>query len=88
MARLARLEIEDDQISVLSDEIGTILEHVATLSELDTTSYTDDREALRRWPDTSREPPCPDLLVRSEGFRAGADGDQFVQVPTVVDKNH
>lgn len=88
MARLARLQIEDDQISGLIDEIGTILEHVATLSEVDTTSCSDDREALRRWSDTPLEPPCPDLVALSEGFQTDSDGNQFVRVPTVVDKNH
>ncbi len=88
MARLARLEIHEDQLSSLVGEIGKILEHVAILSEVDTTSCTDDRDALRRWSDTPMEPQCSDLVALSEGFRTDEDGNQFVRVPTVVDKNN
>ena len=86
MAQLARLEIDESHLLERMGEIGDLLEHVATLANVDTTGCSDDRAPLRRWPDEPSQAQSRDLVVLSDGFRPGENGDQFVRVPTVVAK--
>ncbi len=87
MARLARLEVSESQISVITDKIGSVINHIATMAEVDTTTAHDNRDALVRRPDSPEKDPCSDLVSRSQGFQQDEHGNQFVRVPTVVDKS-
>lgn len=86
LAKLARLELPDDEIQKLTGDLGKILAHVKQLEELDVTGIEPtahvsfDRPDLR--PDEPHESFPVDLALR-ESPRISMDG---FAVPAYVDE--
>jgi aspartyl-tRNA(Asn)/glutamyl-tRNA(Gln) amidotransferase subunit C len=86
VAKLARLELTEDEVTTMVQDLGSILDHMAELSTLDTreipptTWLAVDRAPLR--PDALAEgvPAAPAL---AEAPRAAAEG---FAVPAFVDE--
>jgi aspartyl-tRNA(Asn)/glutamyl-tRNA(Gln) amidotransferase subunit C len=84
VARLARLELSDDEVAAMAGELSTILEHIEKISELElddvapTTHVVEVENALR--PDTPR--PCLPRDVLLEQTPVVADGGPSVPSPT------
>lgn len=78
VARLARLELEEDEVERLADELARILEHFESLRELeleDLPGPDGDGSALR--PDV----PGPDPMAAGPGREAPDWRDGFFVVP-------
>jgi len=86
VARLARLELRDDEAAQMERDLGNILEYVATLSELDTSNVAEtahvavDAAPLRR---DEQRPGVPTELALAEAPRSS--GGAFA-VPAFVDE--
>ena len=84
VARLARLELSDDEVAKISGELSNILEHIAKISELDldgvppTSHSVDVSNALR--PDVPT--PCLPREVALAQAPDVADGGFRVPSPT------
>jgi aspartyl-tRNA(Asn)/glutamyl-tRNA(Gln) amidotransferase subunit C len=48
VAKLARLDIEEEQVERFADQIGTILDYVDTLKEVDATGIAATSHAINR----------------------------------------
>jgi aspartyl-tRNA(Asn)/glutamyl-tRNA(Gln) amidotransferase subunit C len=77
VARLARLELADDEVDAMASELSAVLDHVARIAELDlddvapTTHVVDVTGALR--PDEPR--PClPREVALAQAPAVGEDG--------------
>ncbi|ADH87329.1 Asp-tRNA(Asn)/Glu-tRNA(Gln) amidotransferase subunit GatC [Desulfurivibrio alkaliphilus] len=83
MARLARLELESDEIKALTVELSGILEYVAKLQQLDTTGVEPVSHALAVV-NAFREDEVAPSLSREEALAnaPAATGEAFV-VPKV-----
>ncbi|MDF1614222.1 Asp-tRNA(Asn)/Glu-tRNA(Gln) amidotransferase subunit GatC [Desulfurivibrio dismutans] len=83
MARLARLELENDEIKALTVELSGILEYVAKLQQLDTTGVEPVSHALAVV-NAFREDEVAPSLSREEALANApvATGEAFV-VPKV-----
>jgi len=72
VARLARLELRDDEATRMEQDLGNILEYVATLTELDTSNVAETAhlavEAAPLRPDEQR-PGVPTELALGEAPR-------------------
>ena len=85
IARLARLHLEEDEITRMQGELGAILDSFAELAAVDTTGVPPMTHAvpmdLRLRPDE----PAPSLPV-AEALRAAPsrEGDLFV-VPAIIE---
>ena len=84
VARLARLEVAPADIDALSDALGSILDHVRVLEELDLAgveplSHASDMEAELAEDTTSGELPHEAL----EAIAPSVD-DRFIVVPKVL----
>ena len=84
VARLARLELSEDEVARMTGELSAILDHIEKISALDldgvppTTHVVDVPNALR--PDVPR-PPLPREVVLAQA-PAGEDGGFSVPSPT------
>jgi aspartyl-tRNA(Asn)/glutamyl-tRNA(Gln) amidotransferase subunit C len=84
VARLARLELSDDEVAAMAGELSKILEHIEKISALDlddvapTTHVVDVENALR--PDVPR--PCLSRDVVLAQAPAVADDGPSVPSPT------
>ena len=82
MARLARLALTEDEIEPMARELSAVLDHIATISELDlegvapTSHVVDVTGALR--PDR----PCPSLAREIALAQAPAAGEEGFLVPS------
>jgi aspartyl-tRNA(Asn)/glutamyl-tRNA(Gln) amidotransferase subunit C len=77
VARLARLELGEDEVEAMARELSTVLDHIATIAELDlsgvapTSHVVDVTGALR--PDKPR--PClPREVALAQAPAVSADG--------------
>jgi aspartyl-tRNA(Asn)/glutamyl-tRNA(Gln) amidotransferase subunit C len=77
VARLARLELSDDEVAAMAGELSTILAHIEKISALDlddvapTTHVVEVEDALR--PDTPR-PSLPRDVVLAQAPSVADDG--------------
>jgi aspartyl-tRNA(Asn)/glutamyl-tRNA(Gln) amidotransferase subunit C len=77
VARLARLEVSEDEIEPMARELSAVLDHVATIAELDldgvvpTSHVIDITGALR--PDEPR-PSFPREVILAQAPAAAQDG--------------
>ena len=84
VARLARLELSEEEVTTISGELSNILEHIEKIGELEldgvapTTHVVDVPNALR--PDVPR--PCLPREVVLEQAPDSADGGFRVPSPT------
>jgi aspartyl-tRNA(Asn)/glutamyl-tRNA(Gln) amidotransferase subunit C len=84
VARLARLELNEDEVTKIAGELSKILEHIEKISELDldgvppTSHAVEVANALR--PDVPR--PCLPREVARAAAPAVADGGFRVPSPT------
>jgi aspartyl-tRNA(Asn)/glutamyl-tRNA(Gln) amidotransferase subunit C len=84
VARLARLELSEEEVSRMAGELSAILEHVEAIGELDldgvppTTHVVEVATALR--PDRPRPSLAPDVALAEAP--AVADGGFSVPSPT------
>lgn len=85
IARLARLELGDEEAETLRGELSAILEHMTALSALDTRGVEPMTHAvpmdLRLRPDDVEDSFEPDTALANAPDR---EGDYFV-VPTIID---
>jgi aspartyl-tRNA(Asn)/glutamyl-tRNA(Gln) amidotransferase subunit C len=84
VARLARLELRDDEIDRLTIELGAILEAVGKVSDLDLADVPPTSHPLdlvNSWADD--EPHDPLLLGEVFANAPARDGDLFRVPPTV-----
>jgi aspartyl-tRNA(Asn)/glutamyl-tRNA(Gln) amidotransferase subunit C len=77
VARLARLQLSEDEIELMAHELSAVLDHIAKISELDlqdvapTSHVVDVTDALR--PDEPR-PSLPREVVLSQAPTVSDDG--------------
>lgn len=85
IARLARLQLSDEECDALGRELGAILEHMETLSEVDTAGVEPLAHAvpmdLRLRPDDVE----PSLPAAEALGQAPAQKDDHFQVPKIID---
>jgi aspartyl-tRNA(Asn)/glutamyl-tRNA(Gln) amidotransferase subunit C len=83
VARLARLEIPEDQIEQVQEQLGAILEAVGKVAELDLTGVEPTSHPLdlvNRWAEDEPRPSLP----RDEALANAPDpADGAFRVPTV-----
>ena len=82
VARLARLNVQDQDLDALAEELSGILDYVAQLPEEEEGSLQGTEKGLGRREDLCHSPSASKLLELSAGHR----GD-FVHVPKVVDND-
>jgi aspartyl-tRNA(Asn)/glutamyl-tRNA(Gln) amidotransferase subunit C len=84
VARLARLELSDDEVERMSSELSTILDHIEKISELDlegvppTTHVVEVANALRE------DEPRPSLPREAILANAPRQADGFFEVLAVL----
>lgn len=86
LARLARLELPDDEIQKLTGDLCKILAHVQQLEELDLTDIEPTAHVSFDTPDLRADAPCASLPVDvalREAPRVSMDG---FAVPAFVDE--
>lgn len=86
LARLARLELPDDEIRTLTGDLEKILDHVRQLEELDLTGINPTAYVSFDTPDLRADTPLPSLpvdLALREAPRVSMDG---FAVPAFVDE--
>lgn len=86
VARLARLELADDEVEPLARDLGRILDYVAELEELDTTAVPPTAHvALERAPlrPDGAEAGVPSTTALAEAPRSTAGG---FAVPAIIDE--
>jgi len=85
VARLARLELAPDEVERLVKELGSILDHVARLSELD----LHDVPTLAHAPGAANvyreDTPGPVLSAEEALANAPESDGRFFRVPPVID---
>ncbi len=84
IAHLARLALTDDEIEALRGELGAILDHVATLAEVDTTGIEPMTHAMPvtlRLRDDVVEPPFAVEVALADAPATRAGG---FEVPAVL----
>jgi aspartyl-tRNA(Asn)/glutamyl-tRNA(Gln) amidotransferase subunit C len=85
VARLARLELTDEEKATLKTQLGVILEHAARVSEVATADVPPTASAIRRpnvFRDDVPEPSLPlEAVLRNAPDR---EGDRF-RVPKIVE---
>lgn len=86
LARLARLELPDDEIHKLTEDLGKILAHVQQLEELDLTGVEPTAHVSFDTPDLRADAPHASLpvdMALREAPRVSMDG---FAVPAFVDE--
>lgn len=84
LARLARLDLTDDERATIGPQLDTILGFIEKLSELDTTDVEPMTTALdvdNRWRD---DQPTPGLSRNAALANAPAHDDECFRVPPVL----
>ncbi|GIU96339.1 MAG: glutamyl-tRNA(Gln) amidotransferase subunit C [Actinomycetota bacterium] len=85
VARLARLELGEDEIATLAPQLAQILEHAGRIAAVATEHVPPTASPLPRvnvWRDDEPEPPLPvDEALRNAPDR---EGDRF-RVPRIVE---
>jgi aspartyl-tRNA(Asn)/glutamyl-tRNA(Gln) amidotransferase subunit C len=86
VAKLARLELTDDEVERLIVELGAILEAVGKVAELDLSDVpptSHPLEVVNAWRDDDPRPSLPlDDVFANAPERAGVDGEgDLFQVP-------
>jgi len=93
VAKLARLKLTDDQISLYQVQLEAILEHIATLEKLDVTGVepmTHPTDLTNRFDDDEVAAPMPiaDLLRNAPNAGGGGIEDRYLAVPKVLADEH
>jgi aspartyl-tRNA(Asn)/glutamyl-tRNA(Gln) amidotransferase subunit C len=81
IAALARLGVSDDRLPVLARELSGILEHMAVLSQVDTSAVSEDTARGTPWR-ADQGPPIP--LLRPLPAFAPEVRDGFLVVPRLA----
>ncbi len=85
VARLARLALTDDEEELMTDQLGSILDFIAKLDELDTTDVEPTYHAVEMSnvlrEDESRPSPPLDEVLKNAPQRQ----DPFFLVPRILD---
>ena len=84
LARLARLHLDDDEISAFTRQLGDILEFARQIQSVDTTAVSDT--AADVFPPLREDAPSPSL-PRADVLTAAPDRDTasgLIKVPRVI----
>jgi aspartyl-tRNA(Asn)/glutamyl-tRNA(Gln) amidotransferase subunit C len=85
IARLARLELSEDEVQRFAGQLGDVLSHFAALQQIDTTDVEPLAHPLPLGNVVREDVPQPSLDAEAALRNAPArEGDHF-RVPTVVD---
>ena len=79
IARLAQLDLSEDRLLQFTDELGAILEYMASISDFESKGGTDDAGPTAR-----RRPDTPKTLDETHLIQAPTQ-DSEVTVPQVKD---
>lgn len=85
VAKLARLEMTDDEVAKLSPELSAILEYIEKLSELDTENVEPLAHCLPVHNVFRQDIPTPSLDVEQALANAPQRADDYFKVPKVLD---
>jgi aspartyl-tRNA(Asn)/glutamyl-tRNA(Gln) amidotransferase subunit C len=89
VARLARLDLSDDELARYAGQLDAILEHVAQLDELDTDGVEATTHVV---PDLScpwrEDQPLPSTEREVIVGRAPRHEEGFFQVPKIINSKH
>jgi aspartyl-tRNA(Asn)/glutamyl-tRNA(Gln) amidotransferase subunit C len=84
VAKLARIELTDEEVSRFGDQLGNLLEHVNVLSELDTAAVPATAQVVesRNVEREDVERPCldPETVLSMAPQRQGS----FFRVPRII----
>jgi aspartyl-tRNA(Asn)/glutamyl-tRNA(Gln) amidotransferase subunit C len=81
VARLARLELTDDEVARFQEQLSAILEAVSTVSELDLSDVPPTAHPLEIQNAWAEDEPRPSL-THDEGFANAPDRDgDYLRVP-------
>ncbi len=84
MAKLGRLKLTDDEVAHFTGQLAAVLEHIATLNQLDVTgveplAHASDRHSVLR-DDVPGPTLAPDVALQNAPDRQ----DAFFKVPKVL----
>ena len=85
VAKLARLEMSDEEVAKLCPELSAILEYIGKLSELDTENVEPLAHCLPVHNVFREDVPTPSLDVEKALANAPARADDYFKVPKVLD---
>jgi len=85
VAKLARLEMTDEEVARLSPELSAILEYIGKLSELDTENVEPLAHCLPVHNVVREDIPTASLDVEKALANAPARVDDYFKVPKVLD---
>jgi aspartyl-tRNA(Asn)/glutamyl-tRNA(Gln) amidotransferase subunit C len=90
VAHLARLELTDDELTAMTRQLGSILDYVAQLQQLNLDGVEPLAHALEVHNVFREDSPAPALpvaeaLANAPDKRARGEGEQFYAVPAVLD---
>lgn len=85
IARLARLEFTEEEVERLTEEMGTIVEYMDKLSELDTAGVPPMAHAFDLH-SVDREDVAEQRITREEALKNAPETDgTYVHVPKVIE---
>jgi aspartyl-tRNA(Asn)/glutamyl-tRNA(Gln) amidotransferase subunit C len=85
VARLARIELTDDQKNTLTSQLSSILGHIEKLNELDTEGVEPTFHVLEVTNVFREDEVCPSLPVEEVLKNAPARDDGFFKVPKIIE---
>jgi len=85
VARLARLELSDEEKSLFAVQMGAILGYVDTLKELDTEGILPTSHAVPMENSFREDVACPAIGIESALANAPDRVESFFRVPKVIE---
>ncbi len=87
IAKLAKIDIKDDELEVYSEQISKILDYIAQLNDVDTSKAEDFSGSMLNNQQNLREDIPTKSLDRDEVLNLAPDSDGvYFKVPKVVKK--
>lgn len=90
MADLANLRLSDEEVTRMSQDLGSILTHVEQLNELDTTNVEPMAQVLYEADETAtlrEDVPHTPLSNQDALCNSRASGNGYFKVPKVIERS-